>query len=150
MYVTIGTMAKAKTVIAWILSLIVVGLGVFCYFKFWYVFSDGTQTGELNTISYTGYVFKTYEGEMILSGYGNKNATTSGGVQSKNFKFSVSNEEVAAKLTELTGHRVTVHFKKYLGTLPWRGYERSIVDRVIPADIEREEIPSQSPDGLFL
>ena len=101
--------------------------GVF-YFKFLWVFSDGTKTGELNSLTYTGYIFKTYEGEIILTGYGNKNSN--GTVQSKNFKFSVSNKEVAEKLRQMTGLRVTVHYKEYKGRLPWRGYERAIVDSV--------------------
>lgn len=119
--------------------------GVF-YFKFLWVFSDGTKTGELNSLTYTGYVFKTYEGEIILTGYGSKNA--SGTVQSKNFKFSVSNKEVAEKLRQMTGLRVTVHYKEYKGRLPWRGYERAIVDSV------QEETPEpsathQAPDDAF-
>lgn len=103
-------------------------LAVVFYFKFLWVFSDGTKTGELNSLTYTGYFFKTYEGEIILTGYGNKNAA--GTVQSKNFKFSVANKEVAEKLRQMTGLRVTVHYKEYKGTLPWRGYERAIVDSV--------------------
>lgn len=109
--------------------------GVF-YFKFLWVFSDGTKTGELNSLTYTGYFFKTYEGEIILTGYGSKNA--SGTVQSKNFKFSVANKEVAEKLRQMTGLRVTVHYKEYKGKLPWRGYEKAIVDSV------QEELPDPS------
>ena len=109
--------------------------GVF-YFKFLWVFSDGTKTGELNSLTYTGYFFKTYEGEIILTGYGSKNA--SGTVQSKNFKFSVANKEVAEKLRQMTGLRVTVHYKEYKGKLPWRGYEKAIVDSV------QEELPEPS------
>ena len=109
--------------------------GVF-YFKFLWVFSDGTKTGELNSLTYTGYFFKTYEGEIILTGYGSKNAT--GTVQSKNFKFSVANKEVAEKLRQMTGLRVTVHYKEYKGKLPWRGYEKAIVDSV------QEELPEPS------
>ena len=120
--------------------------GVF-YFKFLWVFSDGTKTGELNSLTYTGYVFKTYEGEIILTGYGNKNA--SGSVQSKNFKFSVANKEVAEKLRQMTGLRVTVHYKEYKGKLPWRGYEKAIVDSVTE---DTSYIPDQSlpQDGFFL
>ena len=120
--------------------------GVF-YFKFLWVFSDGTKTGELNSLTYTGYVFKTYEGEIILTGYGNKNA--SGSVQSKNFKFSVANKEVAEKLKQMTGLRVTVHYKEYKGKLPWRGYEKAIVDSVTE---ETTHIPDQTlpQDGFFL
>ena len=120
--------------------------GIF-YFKFLWVFSDGTKTGELNSLTYTGYVFKTYEGEIILTGYGNKNA--SGSVQSKNFKFSVANKEEAEKLRQMTGLRVTVHYKEYKGTLPWRGYEKAIVDSVTE---ETTMVPDHSlpQDGFFL
>ena len=112
-------MAK-KAVIGGVITLAVLAvLAGFFYFKFWWVFSDGTKTGELNSLTYTGYIFKTYEG---------KNA--SGSVQSKTFKFSVKDPEVAQKLTEMTGLRVTVHYKEYKGALPWRGYERAVVDRV--------------------
>ena len=128
-------MAK-KAVIGGVITLAVLAvLAGFFYFKFWWVFSDGTKTGELNSLTYTGYIFKTYEGEMILTGYGTKNAA--GSVQSKTFKFSVKDPEVAQKLTEMTGLRVTVHYKEYKGALPWRGYERAVVDRVdqeVPGD----------------
>ena len=120
----------AKTVgkiIAWIVVILLLAGAGFFYYKFMWVFSDGTKTGELNSLTYTGYIWKTYEGEMILSGYGNKSAS-GGAVQSKIFKFSVADKAVAEELQQLTGQRVTVHFKEYKGTLPWRGYERAIVD----------------------
>ena len=133
-------MAKTGKTIAWVvIILLLAALTGFCYFKFLWVFSDGTKTGELNSLTYTGYLFKTYEGEMILTGYGTKNNL--GTVQSKTFKFSVADKDVAEKLTQMTGLRVTVHYKEYKGALPWRGYERAIVDRV---DVDPV---SSSPSG---
>jgi hypothetical protein len=126
-------MAKAGKIIAWIIVLFVLFGAGFCYYKFLWVFSDGTKTGELNSLTYTGYIWKTHEGEMILSGYGNKSAA-GGSVQSKIFKFSVADMVVAEELKELTGHRVTVHYKEYKGRLPWRGYEKAIVDRIENVD----------------
>ena len=141
-------MSRPGKGLGWIITLVVLAIlaGIF-YFKFLWVFSDGTKTGELNSLTYTGYVFKTYEGEIILTGYGNKNA--SGSVQSKNFKFSVANKEVAEKLRQMTGLRVTVHYKEYKGTLPWRGYKKAIVDSVTE---ETTVVPDQSlpQDGFFL
>ena len=141
-------MSRPGKGLGWIITLIVLAIlaGIF-YFKFLWVFSDGTKTGELNSLTYTGYVFKTYEGEIILTGYGNKNA--SGSVQSKNFKFSVADKEVAEKLKQMTGLRVTVHYKEYKGTLPWRGYEKAIVDSVAE---ENSLAPDHSlpQDGFFL
>ena len=123
-------MAKtAGKIIAWIIViLLLVGTG-FCYYKFFWVFSDGTKTGELNSLTYTGYIWKTYEGEMILSGYGAK-GSVNGSVQSKIFKFSVKDKDVAEQIKQLTGQRITVHYKEYKGALPWRGYERAIVDTI--------------------
>ena len=138
---------KGKT-IGWIVTLLLLAAAAgFLYFKFWWVFSDGTKTGELNSLTYTGYIFKTYEGEIILTGYGTKNSQ--GSVQSKNFKFSVDNKEVAEQLTKMTGSRVTVHYKEYMGALPWRGYEKAIVDHVE----EEEPLPHtqyETDDGFFL
>ena len=142
-------MASKGKVIGWTITLIVLALlAGFCYFKFLWVFSDGTKTGELNSLTYTGYLFKTYEGEIILTGYGSKNSN--GTVQSKNFKFSVANKEVAEKLTRMTGQRVTVHYKEYKGTLPWRGYERSIVDSVTELEPYSDHTYQSSPDEFFL
>ncbi len=122
-------MTTFKKVLTWFIVIVILGLAAFCYFRFYYVFSEGVKTGELNQISRKGYVFKTYEGVMILTGYGsgNKNAQ---GVQSKEFTFSVSDKEVADKLMNMTGERVTLHYKKYFGALPWRGYQSSIVDAI--------------------
>ena len=138
---------KGKT-IGWIVTLLLLAAAAgFLYFKFWWVFSDGTKTGELNSLTYTGYIWKTYEGEIILTGYGTKNSQ--GSVQSKNFKFSVDNKEVAEQLIKMTGSRVTVHYKEYMGALPGRGYEKAIVDKVT----EEESIPHtqyEPEEGFFL
>ena len=139
-------MAITAKKVLWTLILIILLAGSgFCYFKFFWVFSDGTKTGELNSLTYTGYIFKTYEGEMILTGYGNKNS--SGTVQSKNFKFFVADKEVAEQITQMTGLRITVHYKEYKGTLPWRGYEKSIVDSVT---IEGPATHQEAAEPLFL
>ena len=59
--------------IALVILLALCGFG---YFKYLWVFSDGTKTGELNSLTYTGYLFKTYEGEIILTGYGSNCGAT--------------------------------------------------------------------------
>ena len=138
-------MAKTVgTVIAGVvIPLLLVAAG-FGYYKFFWVFSDGTKTGELNSLTYTGYIWKTYEGEMILSGYGNKSGSA-GTVQSKIFKFSTDDKAIAEQLTQLTGQRVTVHYKEYKGALPWRGYERAVVDRIDNAEPVTPESTKRLP-----
>lgn len=143
-------MTKAGKITVWLVTLFVLlAAAGFCYFKFLWVFSDGTKTGELNSLTYTGYLFKTYEGEMILVGYGSKNNL--GSVQSKTFKFSVADKEVAQQLIQMTGLKVTVHYKEYKGCLPWRGYERSIVDSVKSEGHSfGQDTASDTPEGFFL
>ena len=139
-------MAKTGKVIGWTVVLILLAvLAGFCYFKFFWVFSDGTKTGELNSLTYTGYFFKTYEGELILTGYGSKSNT--GTVQSKTFKFSVADKDVAEQIKNLTGEKITVHYKEYKGVLPWRGYEKSIVDKVeaVAPEIKSDAVPVDDP-----
>ena len=48
---------------------------------------------------------------------------------------------MAQQLTNLTGSKVTVHYKEYKGALPWRGYEKAVVDKVTlePGEINIEE-----------
>ena len=142
-------MSRTGKTIGWIVTLcILVAAAGFLYFKFWWVFSDGTKTGELNSLTYTGYIWKTYEGEIILTGYGTKNSQ--GSVQSKNFKFSVANKEVAEQLSQMTGSRVTVHYKEYKGVLPWRGYEKAIVDQVTEEDSIVPHTQYDPEEGFFL
>ncbi len=145
-------MTKAGKITVWLVTIIVLlAAAGFCYFKFLWVFSDGTKTGELNSLTYTGYLFKTYEGEMILVGYGSKNNL--GSVQSKTFKFSVANKEVAQQLIQMTGLKVTVHYKEYKGRLPWRGYERAVVDSVKSDGHSFNQSPEtefNAPEGFFL
>ena len=131
-------------IITWVVLVVLLACAGYCYYKFFWVFSDGTKTGELNSLTYTGYIWKTYEGEMILSGYGSK-GSMGGSVQSKIFKFSVDDKEVAEQLRELTGQRVTVHYKEYKGALPWRGYERAIVDRIDNAEPVTTEPSNRLP-----
>ena len=39
--------------------LLAVGLAVFFYFRFYFVFGEGVKSGELNYVVYKGLVFKT-------------------------------------------------------------------------------------------
>ena len=107
---------------------IVVAAAVFVFFKFFYVFGSGVKAGELNLFVYKGYVFKTYEGRLIQAGYNSKNSNNT--IQSNEFNFSVKDEKVAKQLERCTGKVVELHYKEYLGTLPWRGMTKYVVDSV--------------------
>jgi hypothetical protein len=121
---------KTGKKIAGIVSLLVIlALAVFCYFRFCFVFGEGVKAGELNQVMYKGYVFKTYEGRLIQTGF--KGAKGTNSIQSNEFNFSVVNKDVADSLMRCSGKMVEVHYKEYLGALPWRGMEKYIVDEIL-------------------
>ena len=118
--------------------IIVVAAAVFVFFKFFYVFGTGVKAGELNLFVYKGYVFKTYEGRLIQAGYNSRNSNNT--IQSNEFNFSVKDEKVAKKLERCTGKMVELHYKEYLGTLPWRGMTKYVVDSVYSVTTPNESV----------
>lgn len=109
--------------------LAVVALAVFVYIKFFFVYSQGVNEGDINYFQYEGFVFKTYEGKMIQTGYNSRN--TSATIQSNEFKFSVENKDVARQIESYSSRQIKLHWKRYLGVLPWRGNSQYVVDSVI-------------------
>jgi hypothetical protein len=114
---------KAKKIWAYIISILVLGMGIFIYVRYSFVFGEGTKAGELNSFMLKGYIFKTYEGKLIQSGFKEN-------VQSNEFDFSVTNPRVAQILMNNAGKEMQLHYKQYFGTLPWRGMQTDIVDSV--------------------
>ena len=47
------------------------------------------------------------------------------------FEFSVENEAVADSLMRCSGKNVELHYKEYLGALPWRGQQKYVVDKIL-------------------
>ena len=116
-------------IIGVISGIIVLALAGFIFFKFYFVFGEGVKAGELNFVVYKGYVFKTYEGRAIQAGFGKGKGTNPGVIQSYEFDFSITDEAIADSLMRCGGKTVELHYKEYLGTLPWRGKQKYIVDR---------------------
>lgn len=110
------------------LIVIVLGLVVFVYFKYYFVLGEGVKSGELNYCVKKGYVFKTYEGKLIQSGIRSLSPNT---IQSYDFEFSVVDEKVAKTLMANAGKVFDLYYKEYNGTIPWRGFSRYIVDSIV-------------------
>lgn len=117
---------KKGLTIGTILAVLVFGCWVF--FKFYFVFGEGVKAGELNYFVHKGYVFKTYEGKMIQAGF---RSQTAGTIQSYEFAFSVNDKTVADSLMRCSGKQVELHYKEYLGVLPWRGVNKFVVDKIV-------------------
>ena len=110
-------------------TLAVVALVLFVYVKFFFVYSQGVNEGDINYFQYEGFVFKTYEGKMIQTGYNSRNSQST--IQSNEFKFSVEDEQVAKQIENSSSRQIKLHWKRYLGTLPWRGKSQYVVDSVV-------------------
>jgi hypothetical protein len=130
-----------KKILFLIVTIIIVGLLVFGYIWFYVPFSDsGVKAGILNNVKHKGVIFKTYEGELIQSGF----RPGTQGLQSNEFQFSVEDKDLYQRLMSLSGQNVKLHYKEYYGALPWRGYTKYIVDSIVaatPVDNQGQEIP---------
>jgi hypothetical protein len=97
------------------------------YWKYFFTYSEGNRTGLLQKFSYKGTIFKTYEGELILSSI---RSQANVAIASEKFYFSVRDKATAKKMENLQGSFVTVHYQMKNGTLPWRGDSRYLVDSI--------------------
>ena len=107
----------------YLLVFMILVLFPFIYWRFYYPVADGTQAGMLNVFQKKGLLFKTYEGKLIQSGF-------KANIQSNEFSFSVTNPGLADQLMKLSGKELNLHYKQYLGSLPWRGMQVNIVDSI--------------------
>ena len=125
-------MGLKTKIIGIVTSVILLAVLGFFFFRFYFVFGEGVKAGELNQVMYKGYVFKTYEGRLIQAGF--RGASSSKGtvtMESYVFEFSVEDKAVADSLMRCSGKSVELHYKEYLGALPWRGQQKYVVDKIL-------------------
>ena len=134
-------MTSKGKIITWSCAVVALALAIFIYFKFYFVFGEGVKAGELNQIVYKGWVWKTYEGRLIQTGF--SSARKGGSLQSNEFNFSVVNEAVADSLMRCSGKLVELHYKEYNGYLPWRGMQKYVVDGIV--SVRDASISSEVP-----
>ena len=121
--------AKIIGIISLIIILAVAGV---IYFQYFFVFGEGVKAGELNYMVHKGYIFKTYEGKLIQSGFKGQSANgVATGIQSYEFQFSVTDESIADSLMRCSGKQVELHYKEYINPLVWRGVSEFVVDSII-------------------
>ncbi|MDR2036584.1 MAG: hypothetical protein LBQ60_01530 [Bacteroidales bacterium] len=121
-------MSKKKKFWLIFIGIIIVASVAFFYFRFLFEFGEGVKAGQLNYVVKKGYIFKTYEGKLIQSGIYSREPGTIG---SNEFEFSVKDPNIADELMRAGGRYVELRYKEYLGTLPWRGYSKFIVNEII-------------------
>ena len=108
--------------------LLILVLGIFFWWKFYFVFGEGVKAGSLNYFVKKGVIFKTWEGRMVQEGF---QSPTSGALQSNEFRFSVTDPKVAEILERNSGKHLELRYQEFNGMLPWRGTSIYVVTEVI-------------------
>jgi hypothetical protein len=122
-----GIARKIKVFLRWFLILIIIIGGTFIYWKYFYTYSEGYRAGLLQKFSSKGTLFKTYEGEMILSSI---SSTRDIALASEKFLFTLINKSLIRQCDTLQGEMVIVHYKQKNGNVFWRGDSAYLVDSI--------------------
>jgi len=96
------------------------------FLVYWFYYnakSDGTRTVYLVKISRKGNLFKTYEGEALVSIGANPQTS----ITTEKFIYSVTSKALYDSLTRYEGQKMTLKYRQYRRTLPWRGDSQYIV-----------------------
>jgi len=124
----------------WIIGiLVIVGIGYYIFAGMTY--SEGTRSGVLTKISRKGVIFKTYEGDLALSGVGGYmfNPKEDGNVWS----FSVKDDNVYDKVRQYEGRAVSLEYKETYRTFIWWGETRYFITDIKLLD--NQNIPQNMP-----
>jgi hypothetical protein len=70
-------------------------------------YSEGERAGYLQKFSSKGWICKTWEGELAM--------VNLPGAMPEIFRFSVRDEAVAKRLSEVSGQRVRLHYEQHRG-----------------------------------
>jgi hypothetical protein len=119
-----------KKFLTWFIFLFIVVVTFLVYWFYFNTYSEGNRSGVLQKFSKKGNIFKTYEGELIMSSISSTSNVT---IASEKFFFSVKDEGLAQSMFNMEGKKVTVHYLQKRKNLPWNGETDYFVDSVKPA-----------------
>jgi hypothetical protein len=122
-----GFVNTAKKILRWVIVFIVLIVISMIYVKYFYTYSEGYRAGLLQKFSHKGAIFKTYEGEMILSSV---SSTRDVAIASDKFLFSVVNKSIIRQFDTLQGQSVIVHYRQKNAPLFWHGDSPYLVDSI--------------------
>jgi hypothetical protein len=107
-----------KKILTWGAIIVVVVLTFLFYWNYYNTYSEGNRSGILQKFSKKGNIFKTYEGELVMSSIASTSNTT---IASEKFLFSVKDDSIAKVLFDMEGKHVTLHYEQKRSHLPWSG-----------------------------
>jgi len=129
-------MKRFLTIAIIVLLLVAAGIFWWCHY---FVFGEGVKAGDLNFLVRKGYIFKTWEGKLIQTGF---RTPTPGAMQSNEFEFSITNDSLATILERASGKFVELRYKEYIAPLPWRGMSKYVIIEIL--DIRDSEHEHQT------
>lgn len=102
-------------------------LGVLWFVSTGY-YSSGNRAGTISKFSERGYVFKTYEGQLMEGGYSGE----TGSLSPRYWDFSTKEDSVVKKIEKAlaTGERITLVYQEKFVKFPWNGDTEYIVTDV--------------------
>lgn len=94
-------------------------------FIYYFTYSEGYRSGQLVKISYKGFIFKTWEGQL-----------SQGVSDAQLFKFSIEEDEerIIQLLKDYQGTNVRLKFKERYRTFSWLGDTRYFITDVEKVD----------------
>jgi hypothetical protein len=107
-----------KKIFTWGSFILFIFLSFYIYWHYYNTYSEGNRAGILQKFSKKGNLFKTYEGELIMSSIASTGSTT---IASEKFFFSVKEDSIAQQLFNFEGKHVTLQYEQKRGHLPWNG-----------------------------
>ncbi len=110
-----------------VIFILIIGVLVFSFFYFG-TYGKGDRVGKVMKISEKGVLFKTYEGQINMEGFG---AVKSENMFSQTFEFSVEKDRSDIienlKTAMNNGKRVNIHYIERYWRIPWRGDSKHFV-----------------------
>jgi hypothetical protein len=102
--------SKKSRIILWIVGILlvpVIGFIIYIWITLTWSFSKGERVGYIQKLSKSGWVCKTWEGEMAM-------VTMPGAIPEK-FLFSVRDDKVAERINQFAGKRVALVYEQHKG-----------------------------------
>jgi len=96
-----------KLWLAGILLVPVAGFILYTWFALTWSFSKGERAGYIQKLSQSGWICKTWEGEMAM-------VTMPGAIPEK-FLFSIRDEDVARRINQFAGKRIVLVYEQHKG-----------------------------------
>ena len=100
-------MKPVLMVLSGLLALVVLVLGGWTLITLNYTYSSGERAGYVQKISEKGWVCKTWEGEIAMANLP--------GAMPEIFAFTVNDEDIAHRIEQLAGQRVSLTYEQHPG-----------------------------------